>query len=281
MRIVLDFLRLIRVSNGLLTAIGVWVGAYLTWNDPIYYGPMIASLSAFLVCSFGNCVNDMLDMEIDRVNRPDRVLVRGVLSTRIALIVALLCGLGAMIAAVAVNWEVTVTVAVAIMLLVVYNFKLKRVPLAGNIVIAILGGLTFVTGGLAVNPSWTFEFPGPLIPAVFAVLLHLVREILKDVEDIAGDRAVGITTFPQVVGIRSALVTAIGFFVVLVILTMVPVLFGWFGDAYKIIAVYIVDLPLLALLIMVWGNPSPRMLTFGSLGLKVGMALGIIALMVA
>ncbi|MBU8934679.1 MAG: geranylgeranylglycerol-phosphate geranylgeranyltransferase [candidate division Zixibacteria bacterium] len=281
MRVVLDIFRLIRFFNCLLTMMAVWVGAYMTWGDPIYYGPLLASVAAFLVCACGNCVNDLLDVEIDRVNYPHRVLAEGRLSKKFAVVVAVVCALGALIAAISVNWSVTTVVGLALVMLIAYNFKLKRVPLLGNVIIAVLSGLTFITGGLAINTAWTWELPGPLIPALFAVFLYLVREILKDVEGIDRDRRVGIRTFPQIIEPRSALATALVLFGVLVVLTIVPVLVGWFGSVYKIITVYIIDLPLLALLILIWGNPSPRMLAIGTFGLKVGMVLGIVALVLA
>jgi len=106
-----------------------------------------------------------------------------------------------------------------------------------------------------------------------------VREIVKDVQDIEGDRRSGVKTLPQFIGVSASLLAALGLFVILTILTCLPVFNGWFGDTYKIIAVYIVDLPLLALLIFVWGNPSRRMLAAGSISLKLGMVLGLVALL--
>ena len=70
-------------------------------------------------------------------------------------------------------------------------------------------------------------------------------------------------------------------FFIMVVLTFIPVLAGWFGRAYEILTIYIIDLPLLLLLIFIWGNPSRKMLRIGSLGLKAGMLLGIVALIVA
>jgi geranylgeranylglycerol-phosphate geranylgeranyltransferase len=109
----------------------------------------------------------------------------------------------------------------------------------------------------------------------------LVREIIKDVQDLEGDRRVGIKTLPQVIGIHKTLSLALALFFVLVLLTYVPILAGWFGKYYTVITIYLIDLPLLALLIIVWGNPSPKMLRAGSVGLKAGMGLGIVALIVA
>ena len=112
-------------------------------------------------------------------------------------------------------------------------------------------------------------------------MFHLVREIVKDVQDIEGDRQAGVTTLPQVIGVPRSLLVALLLFFALTVLTYIPVLTGWFGEAYKIITVYVIDLPLLAFLIFLWGNPSPLMLKIGSLWLKAGMAMGIIALLLA
>ncbi len=257
----------------------VWVGAYLTWLDPVYYGPLVAGLAAFLVCAAGNVINDIVDIDIDRINRPERVLVRGDLSISYARNLAIVLALLALISGVAVNIEVTVAVAAALVLLLLYNLWLKRVRLVGNVVIALLSGLTFMTGGWAVNPQLAMILPGPLIPAVFAVFFHMVREILKDAQDVEGDRRAGVTTLPQKIGVPASVMAGLILFFVLVILTYIPILTGWFGGAYEIITVYVVDLPILGLLIFVWGSPTRRMLRIGSAALKLGMLLGLVALL--
>jgi geranylgeranylglycerol-phosphate geranylgeranyltransferase len=259
--------------------VAVAVGAALTWVQPIYYGPLISAMAAFFACAAGNIVNDICDLPIDRINRPGRVLVRGTVSIGLAWKLAVACSLMAILLAVAVNRAVTASVVVALSLLAAYNFRLKRKVLIGNVVIAVLSGMAFMTGGWAVSPRLSLALPGPLVPAMFAFLFHLVREILKDVQDIEGDRAGGVRTLPQVWGVSRSLLLALGLFLLLTLLTYIPVLAGWFGRSYEIIVVYVVDLPLLALLILIWGNPSRRMLTAGSIGLKLGMLLGLIALL--
>ncbi len=277
----METLKLIRLVNCLLAMVGVGVGASMTWFQPSYYGPLVSAVAAFLICAGGNVVNDLVDVDIDRVNRPDRVLVRGALSKRYAISLAVLLNVAAILLALAVNMLVTTVALIVIVLLLLYNLWLKRVPLVGNMVIATMGGLTFITGGLAIDHVMAFTLPGPLIPAAFAFFFHGVREIIKDVQDVEGDRQVGINTLPQVIGVRKSLSLALLLFLILVLLTYVPILTGWFGMYYRIITVYVVDLPLLLLLIFIWGNPTPSMLKAGSLSLKAGMGLGIAALLVA
>jgi len=276
-----ETLKIIRFVNCLLAMVGVGVGAYMTWLRPSHYEPLVSAAAAFLICAGGNIINDLIDIEVDRINHPTRVLVRGALSKQYAVSLAVVLNIIAILLALAVNLLVTIVAVVAIALLLLYNFWLKRVPLAGNIAIAIMGGLTFMTGGFAIDYVMALTLPGPLIPAVYAFFFHMVREIIKDVQDIEGDCRVGINTLPQVIGVQKSLSLALLLFLILVLLTYIPILTGWFGAYYQIITVYIIDLPLLLLLIFIWGNPTRFMLKVGSLGLKVGMGLGIVALLVA
>jgi geranylgeranylglycerol-phosphate geranylgeranyltransferase len=237
---------------------GVLIGARLTVDATGYYGPVLASIAAFLVCAAGNVVNDIVDRSSDRINHP----------------AALLC-------AVSVNVAVTIAVVVAIAVLIGYNFLLKRVPVLGNLTVAALGGLTFVTGGLALDSDGAFALPGPLIPAAFAVIFHLMRELIKDTEDMEGDRRSSVKTLPQLMGVRPTLYLVVALFLVLVVLTLLPVFKGWFGLWYELIVIYLIDLPLVAVFIFVLAKDSPKRLRICSAALKAGMALGILALFLA
>jgi len=274
-------LRLIRFQNCLLAMVGVGVGAYLTTGTISHYRSLLAAIAAFFVCAAGNVVNDLVDIKIDRINRPHRVLVQGLLTRRYALGLAIVLHVVAIIVASLVDFKVAAVALVALILLLAYNLHLKRVPFLGNATVAFLAGMTFVSGGIAADPESVLVLPGPLVPALFAFFFHLVREIVKDVDDIDGDRAADIVTLPQILGIRPSLILALGLYSVLTVLTLLPAILDWYGSWYKIITIYVVDLPMLLLLIIVWGNPSRSLLRITSLALKIGMGLGIVALMVA
>ncbi len=253
----------------------------MTQADPSYFAPFIASLAAFFACAAGNTLNDILDIESDRINHPDRVLVKGSLSKRYVIILTVVFNFLALIFACIVSWSIFFIVALAIALLFAYNYFLKKTVFIGNIAIALLGGLTFITGGIAVSTEATFLLPGPLIPAVFSFLFHLIREIIKDIEDIKGDVEFDIKTLPQVIGKKASLWLALVLMIILIYLTLIPVLEGWFKGLYEIITIYFIDIPLLCLLILVIIKPTLKRLKVTSTALKVGMALGIIALLAA
>ncbi|MDH3890232.1 MAG: geranylgeranylglycerol-phosphate geranylgeranyltransferase [candidate division Zixibacteria bacterium] len=281
MRKLIETLRLIRVINCIMAMLGVGLGAHLVEASVAYYGPAMAALCAAFVCAAGNIVNDLVDIDIDRINRPQRVLVRQALSRRYAITLAVILNLAALAVALTVSMAVALIGLVAIGLLMAYNFKLKRVTFLGNVIISILGGMTFLTGGMAVDTAAAFGLPGPLIPALFAFIFHLVREIVKDVQDIEGDRRLEVRTLPQLVGVRRSLWLAWGFFMLLAVLTLVPILLDWFGGWYKLITVFIMDLPLGALLFLLCLRPTDGMLQTVSWALKAGMVVGIVAIWVA
>ena len=163
-----ETLKLIRAVNCLLAMVGVLVGAYMTWLRPLYGGTLLAAVAAFLVCAGGNVVNDLLDVETDRINHPQRVLVRNTLSRRYAIILAVALNALALMMAAIVNWAVASIALASVILLLLYNFRLKKIPVAGNVTISVLAGLTFITGGLVVDHAMAFDLPGPVIPAMFA-----------------------------------------------------------------------------------------------------------------
>jgi geranylgeranylglycerol-phosphate geranylgeranyltransferase len=261
--------------------VGVLIGARLTVDAVGYYGPVLASVAAFLVCAAGNVVNDIVDRPSDRINHQNRALVRGRLSVRYAAILAVVLNLTALVFAASVDVAVTITVAAAIAMLAGYNFLLKRIPVLGNLTVAALSGLTFVTGGLASGSAGAFALPGPLIPAAFAVIIHLMRELIKDIEDIEGDRRSSVKTLPQLIGVRSTLYLVVTLSLALVVLTLLPVIKGWFGLWYELIVIYLIDLPLAAVFILVLAAESPKRLRICSAALKAGMVLGIVALFLA
>ena len=74
---------------------------------------------------------------------------------------------------------------------------MKRIILLGNFIVAFLTGLAFIYGGIAVN-----NFKYAVIPAIFAFLINFIREIVKDMEDIEGDKSAGIFSFPYLYGFK-------------------------------------------------------------------------------
>ncbi|MEP0546698.1 MAG: geranylgeranylglycerol-phosphate geranylgeranyltransferase [Rhodothermales bacterium] len=190
---------------------GVALGGLLAAGPSAFVGSegralALATASAALIGAGANAINDVFDVEIDRVNRPDRPLPAGVLSVGAARVFwGLTSGAGVGLSA----WLSPLHVAIAVgsvALLYGYSARLKRTALFGNLAVAAVLGLAILYGGLAVSPAaWSV----PLLGAAFAFGSTLAREVAKDIEDAVGDATGGARTLPLVAGPQIAVWVAV------------------------------------------------------------------------
>jgi geranylgeranylglycerol-phosphate geranylgeranyltransferase len=219
-------LRLVRAGNLGVSFIGTIVGGLAGRGTGVlapvgfWIDVLLAAISTACVTGAGNVLNDILDREGDRTNHPDRPLVTGAISVRAAKALAV----GLFVVGVAIVVPVIVTVpllgailAVAVAALLGYEFLLKARGFVGNGVVALLTGLVFLYGG-AVGGHVVLLLP----LAAMAFLATLSREVIKDMEDVAGD--VGRTTLPKTHGIPFATGTARAAVGAAIALSVVPLL---------------------------------------------------------
>jgi len=117
-----------------------------------------------------------------------------------------------------------------------YSYKLKKIPLAGNITISFLTGLVFIYGGVAVNNT-----SYALLPAFFAFAINLIRELIKDMEDIKGDYPKGANTFPVKYGFTKTKKIIIISTLILIAATVYPFIFRFYKIEYFIIVMVVVN----------------------------------------
>ena len=271
--------RLLRWQNCLIASIGVIVGARVMGGEVILIDLLLSATATFLVCAVGNIVNDILDIDIDRINRPERVLPRGAVTVSRAVGFAFTFFAMSMILSLAVS-KLFFALALSVSgLLLLYNLHLKRLPLVGNAVIALMASLTLVTGGMVVSPSRAVTVDGVLLPAFFAFLLHMVREIVKDAEDIEGDQRAGVATLAVRVGIMPALFVALVFLLALPLALLSEPVSNWFGDSLAMILAVGIGLPLALLFVLALTSPSAPSLRRLSTGIKIAMVAGMLALL--
>lgn len=266
-------LALIRPVNCVITFASVLVGAGMAGRPPDIARVLTASLSAALIAGGGNALNDACDEHADRINRPSRPIPSGRASRGTALWMAgglflAGAGLGLFLG------EETIWLAVtAIFGLVAYDASLKRVPVVGNLTVSGISGLALIYGGVAVGQA-----AAALVPALFAFLFHLGREILKDLEDTEGDTAAGSRSVATVWGARAALAAATAVYFLLVLLTPIPFWKGLYDWPYIALVLCPVDLILLYAVVSMWRNRSRQNLIRLDILLKAGMVFGLLAL---
>lgn len=214
------------VAAGVLTATGSFVAAGFGAAALPVAAAVIATVFA---TAAGNAVNDYFDREVDRVNRPDRPIPRGAVTARAGLVFSGALFLGAVVAAVALPLAAIAIAVANLLALVAYTKLFKGLPGVGNVVVAYLTGSTFLFGGAAVG---RVTDPAVVVLFALAALATLAREVVKDVEDVAGDRAEGLRTLPIVAGEPTALRVSAVVLGVAVAASAVPYLMGTFGLVY-------------------------------------------------
>jgi len=227
---VISIFQLIRIQNCLLAALAVIVGGYLQTLQPDSFQLYVFALIAALVCGSGNALNDRLDIEGDKVNHPGRPLPLGALRTTEASLLALVFGLVGLVLSFILDLKLTLIVISAEALLLWYNFHLKRIAIVGNIVVAFLGAITVIAGGLASGGDIR-QLPGSVFPAALAFFLHLAREMTKDMQDAPGDRIVGFATYPLKRNQSAALNVASVSVGLMVLLSLLPPFLNWYNSA--------------------------------------------------
>ncbi|SFR30965.1 geranylgeranylglycerol-phosphate geranylgeranyltransferase [Halorubrum sodomense] len=216
------------VAAGALTATGAFVAGASGAAVPT---ALAAATTVFAVAA-GNAINDYFDRQVDAVNRPDRPIPRGAVSPRGALATAAVWFAVAVAVAVRLPALAIGIAAVNLVALVTYTSLFKGTPGLGNALVAYLVGSTFLFGGAAVgNPR------AVLVLAALAGLSTFTREVIKDVEDVAGDREEGLATLPIAVGERRALRIGAAALVVAVGVSPLPYFSGTLGAAYLAVVV--------------------------------------------
>jgi geranylgeranylglycerol-phosphate geranylgeranyltransferase len=170
-------------------AIAGFIGALLVAGTQIsgFYLPVsLAFLAIFVITGAGNVFNDYADVEADNVNRPGRPIPSGKVSRRSALAFSIVLFAMGIIAAGFVNWICFFIAVFNSLLLVLYSFVLQHKLLLGNVAVGYLVGSTFLFGGASVGNAPLLAIP--LILAVLAMLATVAREVVKDLEDMKGDR---------------------------------------------------------------------------------------------
>ena len=266
------FFLLPRPLNGLITALSVGVGALTSTGDPTWLPVLLAALSAALINGAGNAFNDVIDIDIDRINRPDRPLPSGHLSVgtakaQILVLIVAGCFCGFWLS----PGHGLLALAVAL-LLGSYSIFLKNSLLWGNILVASIGAIAFFYGALAIG-----DIGRAWIPALFAFLFHIGREIVKDIEDVTGDQIRGQHTLPLRWGLAYAALIASLVFLLLIAVTWFPFFTGTYNAAY---AFALLPANGLVLYVLLQLHHQGAILPDDRLGrlLKFGMFAGLLAI---
>lgn len=275
------YLEILRPGNALMGAISIILIAIIdkTISIPI----ILAMITVFFETAAGNVINDYFDYNIDLVNKPERPIPSGRISLEngkryayLLFAAGTVCGF--LISYLTANWIPFIIVLIADVVLYLYAYKLKATPLIGNLAVGFMTGFGFVFGGFTINnPSIVMT---SIFLGFFAFVMTTAREIIKDIEDVEGDRKDGARTLPILIGKKKPAILAT--ILIIIDCALCPLLYIYhiFGVLYLvIIAVAVIIFIYSAILIMKSqeesvAHKSSKLLKIGMLIAFLSFALG-------
>jgi geranylgeranylglycerol-phosphate geranylgeranyltransferase len=294
----LAYLELMRPGNCVMSMVAVAIGVLLAagGNLLIFLFPLspvyVAMLVVFLITGAGNAINDYVDVEADKINKPKRPIPSGRASPKGALWFSIiLFVVGIFLSGFLTYFALIIAVFNSIML-VVYSYYLQNKILLGNISIGYLVGSAFLFGGAALGNLFL-----PFLLMLLAMFSTISREVVKDLEDLEGDRKgflkrlssgakkVAERFVMKDAGVklkvekRKAKAIAMGSMLVAIAASPLPYLFRLFGFPYLFILVPTVLVFLASLAFIAKAN-TKKQFAKASRVIKLGMNLGLLAFIV-
>ena len=303
------WIKLIRLPNIIILAaiiILLHIGVYL----PVYNAVNIESpvggwifvffvLSLCLIAAGGNVINDYFDYRIDLINKPKKIVIKKEISFQNAMTGYQVLTIAGIVGGFLVGWllgilKIGFFFGFGALLLYGYSESFKRKLLIGNLMIAFLGFLSILM-------LWVIEFfalrnnPGSFVNvypsflkinliiggyALFAFLTTLIREIIKDVEDVEGDRANGCHTLPISTSLQTTRMVLTGL-IILTIFLLIPCQILCWENNMKVLAFFItpgIQLQLVLLLIRLFKAESKINYHIASTSMKWIMVAGILGI---
>jgi geranylgeranylglycerol-phosphate geranylgeranyltransferase len=204
------YLMLLRPGNCLMGAAGALLAAVicagLSGVEEALVDVVLSMLVVIMFTGAGNALNDYFDRETDKVAHPERPLPKGLIAPKVALYLSAVFFGATLVLSLLVNlWSFAIVVT-SIVVMVGYEVLLKAEGLAGNLAISWLTGALFLFGGAAVERmevAW--------ILALLAFLATLGREVVKDIQDMEGDRGTRLTLPMRVGRGRAGILASVAF----------------------------------------------------------------------
>jgi 4-hydroxybenzoate polyprenyltransferase len=242
LKIIAAFFKLIRWGNLLFIAItqllfyfSIVRPTLLIISQPTvlnFTSILLLVIAGILIAAGGNIINDYFDLNIDKINKPHKLVVDKYISRRWVIILHLIVssmaiGIGIYLSIQTHVWWISVTNFVCVILLFFYSSTLKKKFLIGNIIVALLVAWSIMIIALiefkavhlftsAYISSYRRILRLGIVYSSFAFIITIIREVIKDMEDIDGDRKYGCKTLPIVWGINATKVFVAVWLIVLI-----------------------------------------------------------------
>ncbi|UCG89572.1 MAG: geranylgeranylglycerol-phosphate geranylgeranyltransferase, partial [Candidatus Heimdallarchaeota archaeon] len=253
-RLLLAFFLISRPLNSFLSGFAVVIGAIaavseaqLPLNGSQITGIVLGYLATSLIAIGGYAINDVFDIEIDKINAPHRPLPSGLMTigeakaySIVLFIVGVVIPLFNIFSNFIINVQASLIALVGGILLYLYAIYFKRSGFMGNIMIGLLTAIPFVYGGFL-----TRSFETMIYPVLFAFLLIVGREVIKDIEDVHGDQLKDVQSVALKYGVKSARNLGFLILLLLIIVNPIPILLNYYTNPIFVLIVITIDVVIL------------------------------------
>lgn len=241
MKSMFHFFRLIRLANLLVIALTMCVIQLFLRNDHIFENTYFVWLiiSTVLIAAAGNIINDYFDVKADRINKPKRLIIGKYIKRRWAMVLHWSFNSLGLLIALYVGYQlqniwVPLIAFLSINLLWFYSAYYKRKPLIGNVIVALLIGILPIYVLLFNSTIENYILPNHsniiysryfidvvVLVSLLAFALNLMREVVKDIQDVRGDVRLGAQTLPIRYGIKKTKIFVVFIFLMVMALSIV------------------------------------------------------------
>ncbi|ANW96497.1 hypothetical protein AXE80_09480 [Wenyingzhuangia fucanilytica] len=205
-----SILQLIRWKNLVLISIGQIIIIWSLYSLEQFTLPAVF----YIICTLcfaagGNIINDYFDLIPDKINKPQKQIIGKIITPKKAFTLYIFINIIGLIIGTLICFLLqSITLYFygipVIILLYLYSKKLKGTPLLGNIIIASFTAFSMLFI-LMIIPSSPYQKGIIYLLSLFAFLLNFIREIIKDIEDIKGDKKALLKTLPILIGTKSTI----------------------------------------------------------------------------
>lgn len=237
---------------------------------------LLGFVSVFFISGSALVLNDYFDLEVDRVNMPERPLPAGILSPSEAVVLTGAAIVTGLVASVLIGGVAFIFCAIACAVGILYNWKFKEAGLIGNLMVSSSVAFTFIFGGIAVGEPWNEVV---WCFAAMAFFIDLGEEIAGDAMDMEGDKKRGSRSIAIVMGRKFALAVSSSLFSLVVLISLVPLVFDWLGASYRPM-IFITDVLIIVFTIRLVKSNSPAEGRSSMRGIYLGALVGMLAFLI-
>jgi len=249
-------IKLLRPELPFAAGICVIIGEILALGYlPTFKEMILGFIWGFFLSGAAMILNDYFDIEVDKVNAPERPLPSGLVSKNEVIIFTGIITFLGLVASFYINRLAVILYIIFWIIGFLYNWKFKEKGLFGNLFVSSSVAVTILLGGIVVSTSLNTAV---IIFSLMVFIFNLGEEIAADAMDIEGDKMRDTRSVAILIGRKNALFISFLLFLVFIGLSSLPYFSGTLGLNYLII-ISLTDLVVLTLAVKLLKNPSIKL----------------------